>query len=86
MYISYGIATRSSSLTGSPTARENSRKRIKDTSGHGASPHTTQARPVAKRALGNLGNLGRRLTFSSLGKVSADHMISSQSAYLKVVR
>ncbi len=39
---SYGIATRSSSLTGSPTARENSRK------SHG------EARPVAKRALGIL--------------------------------
>ncbi len=63
---SYSNASRFSSVTSSPTAREHSRKRVKDTSGHGASPHTTQARPAAKRALGNL---GRRLTFSSLGKV-----------------
>ncbi len=56
----------SSSFTGSPTTREKSRKRIKDTSGNEASPHTTQARPVAKRALGTH---GRRLVYSSVGKL-----------------
>ncbi len=48
-------------IASSPTARENSRKRVKDTSGERVSPHTTQARPKAKHALGAL---GRRLTFN----------------------
>ena len=52
-------------LGGSPTSRTGSRKRVKDTSGEEASPHTVQARPVTKRALGAQ---GRRLTYSTLGK------------------
>ena len=51
-----------SSSSSPTTAREHTRKRVKDTSGDGASPHTTQARPPAKRTLGAL---GRRLTFDS---------------------
>lgn len=61
----YGHSPRSgasNTCTGSPRAQSNSRKRVKDTSGLGASPHTTQARPVAKRALGAS---GRRLTYSA---------------------
>ncbi len=59
---SYSKAGYISGPSTSPTARENSRKRVKDTSGEKASPHTTQARPVAKRSLGAL---GRRLTYNS---------------------
>ena len=50
-------------LGGSPTSRTGSRKRVKDTSGEEASPHTVQARPVTKHALGAE---GRRLTHSTL--------------------
>ena len=52
-------------LGGSPTSRTGSWKRVKDTSGEEASPHTVQARPVTKRALGAQ---GRRLIYSTLGK------------------
>ncbi len=62
----------SSSSTGSPTARVNSRKRTKDTSGQGTSPHTTQARPAAKRVLGTL---GRRLTYSTLSNSYIAHKL-----------
>ena len=50
---------------GSPTSRTGSRKRVKDTSGKEAPPHTVQARPVTKHAFGAQ---GRRLTYSTLGK------------------
>ncbi len=71
------VLSGSSRPTGSPTARVNSRKRIKDTSGQGTSPNSTQARPVAKRALGTL---GRRLTYSTLG-----NSYIAQNAYNKFV-
>ncbi len=45
-------------VTGSPNS---SRKRSKDTSGVGVSPHTHQARPTAKRQ--TVGASGRRLCF-----------------------
>ena len=51
-------------LGGSPTSRTGSRKRVKDTSGEEASPHTVKARSVIKHALGAK---GRRLTYSTLG-------------------
>ncbi len=38
-------------IANSPIARENSRKRVKDTSGKTVSPHTTQARPKAINVL-----------------------------------
>ncbi len=51
---SYNSET-SHAITNSPTAR------VKDTSGERVSPHTIQARPKPKHALGAL---GRRLTFN----------------------
>ena len=48
-------------VTGSPKSTHASRKRSKDTSGVGVSPHTQQVRPTAKRQ--TVGASGRRLCF-----------------------
>ncbi len=81
---SYSKAGYSETIANSPIARENSRKRVKDTSGETVSPHTTQARPKAKRALGTL---GRRLTFnidSCKGKTQVDYKCINTSNKYKV--
>ncbi len=49
-------------VTGSPKSISSSRKRPKDTSGVGVSPHTHQVRPTAKRQTVR-GASGRRLCF-----------------------
>ena len=63
-------------VTGSPKSTHASRKRSKDTSGVGVSPHTQQVRPTAKRQ--TVGASGRRLCFRVQDESKIIYLLSVQ--------